>query len=119
MARSRHESHHSEGITDQKSLQRTFATKSAISGQIPFLGGRSLCDLSLVIYRAGRRHLVMRARRNGPWQGGYAWTTRPLAPCSAAPWLRTENAHFSSFRRTPPARIFRRGSRLPTRKPVG
>src|SRR5512139_1305897 len=31
MARSRHESHHSEGITDQKSLQRTFATKSALS----------------------------------------------------------------------------------------
>jgi len=33
MARSRHESHHSEEITDQKSLQRTFATKSAHSGR--------------------------------------------------------------------------------------
>jgi hypothetical protein len=32
MARSRRESHHSDGITDQKNLQQTSATKSAISG---------------------------------------------------------------------------------------
>jgi hypothetical protein len=32
MARSRRESHHNDGITDQKSLQRTSATKSAQSG---------------------------------------------------------------------------------------
>jgi hypothetical protein len=32
MARFRRESHHSDGITDQISLQRTSATKSAISG---------------------------------------------------------------------------------------
>jgi hypothetical protein len=44
MARSRRESHHSDGITDQKSLQRTSATKSAQSGhlaaefQCPLLG---------------------------------------------------------------------------------
>jgi hypothetical protein len=31
MARSRRESHHNDGITDQKSLQRTSATKSAKS----------------------------------------------------------------------------------------
>src|SRR6476620_10581680 len=30
---SRRESHHSDGITDQKSLQRTSATKSAITGR--------------------------------------------------------------------------------------
>ena len=35
MARSRRKSHHSDGITDQKSLQRTSATKSAISGHQP------------------------------------------------------------------------------------
>ena len=44
MARSRRESHHNDGITDQKSLQRTSATKSAQSGhptvvrQCPLLG---------------------------------------------------------------------------------
>jgi hypothetical protein len=32
MVRSRRESHHSDGITDQKSLQRTSATKSTQSG---------------------------------------------------------------------------------------
>jgi hypothetical protein len=32
MARSRRESHHSDGITDQKNLQQTSATKSATSG---------------------------------------------------------------------------------------
>jgi hypothetical protein len=32
MARFRRESHHSDGITDQISLQRTSATKSAQSG---------------------------------------------------------------------------------------
>jgi len=32
MARFRRESHHSDGITDQKRLQRTSATKSAQSG---------------------------------------------------------------------------------------
>jgi hypothetical protein len=32
MVRSRRESHHSDGITDQKSLQQTSATKSAQSG---------------------------------------------------------------------------------------
>jgi hypothetical protein len=32
MARFRRESHHSDGITDQKRLQRTSATKSAKSG---------------------------------------------------------------------------------------
>jgi hypothetical protein len=31
MARSRRESHHSDGITDQKNLQQTSATKSANS----------------------------------------------------------------------------------------
>jgi hypothetical protein len=31
MVRSRRESHHGDGITDHKSLQRTSATKSAIS----------------------------------------------------------------------------------------
>jgi hypothetical protein len=34
MVRSRRESHHSDGITDQKSLQRTSATKSANSGLV-------------------------------------------------------------------------------------
>jgi hypothetical protein len=32
MARFRRESHHSDGITDQISLQRTSATKSALNG---------------------------------------------------------------------------------------
>jgi hypothetical protein len=32
MVRSRRESHHSDGITDQKNLQQTSATKSAKSG---------------------------------------------------------------------------------------
>jgi hypothetical protein len=35
MARFRRESHHSDGITDQISLQRTSATKSAQSGHSP------------------------------------------------------------------------------------
>jgi hypothetical protein len=44
MARSRRESHHSDGITNQKSPQLTSATKSVISGhpsrvrQCPLLG---------------------------------------------------------------------------------
>jgi hypothetical protein len=33
MARSHRESHHSDGITNQKSLQQTSATKSALFGQ--------------------------------------------------------------------------------------
>src|SRR6476469_705833 len=44
---SRRESHHSDGITDQKSLQRTSATKSALSGhaycvdRCPLSGGKA------------------------------------------------------------------------------
>jgi hypothetical protein len=34
MVRSRRESHHSDGITDQKNLQQTSATKSAINGHM-------------------------------------------------------------------------------------
>jgi hypothetical protein len=37
MARSRRESHHSDGITNQKSPQLTSATKSANSRQTPRL----------------------------------------------------------------------------------
>src|SRR6185503_463980 len=50
---SRRESHHSDGITDQKSLQRTSATKSA------HLGPHQMSDLSP---ESGRKQtLIMRA----------------------------------------------------------
>src|ERR1700747_807650 len=50
MARFRRESHRSDGITDQISLQRTSATKSAHSGhkkQMSALGGKSGHDSDL------------------------------------------------------------------------
>jgi hypothetical protein len=54
MARSRRESHHSDGITDQKSLQRTSATKSAQSGHDADLDAVSLARLSGVCIEKGR-----------------------------------------------------------------
>jgi hypothetical protein len=44
MVRSRRESHHSDGITDQKSLQPTSATKSAMSRHRNGVGQAPLCS---------------------------------------------------------------------------
>jgi short chain dehydrogenase len=57
MVRSRRESHHSDGITDQKSLQRTSATKSTQSGHFyaPHITGQAfdrpqrLCGVSTIL----------------------------------------------------------------------
>src|SRR5262245_16325896 len=51
--RSRRESHHSDGITDQKSLQRTSATKSALSGL-----AEMVCKLSALRSEADMRDRV-------------------------------------------------------------
>src|SRR5262249_38508442 len=107
IARSRRESPHSDGITDQKSPQRTFATKSALSGharvhcKCPLLGVKRTCLFAL--------HMsAYDPKRTLP---GYPLRTHPRRGASDAP--------------TPlPRRLLAKSSEIPfhaghSTKPIG